>query len=117
MSLDNKYPEAFKINLVKRYFNGERQKDICKEFNISKSTFWGWECKYGPLVKKEWQLGTEIEISENNDYIDIRRACNSAIKSSVIQESKDIIRIFLDGYVVICNIVNFKYVMEVIKHG
>ena len=94
MSLDNKYPEAFKINLVKRYFNGERQKDICKEFNISKSTFWGWECKYGPLVKKEWQLGTEIEISENNDYIDIRRACNSAIKSyslisTILQSTKE----------------------------
>lgn len=117
MSLCNAYPESFKINVVKRYLNGEMQKDLCKEFNLAKSTLWGWCCKYQPLINKERELKEDVLVSENNDYVDIRLACNEALKSSVIQESKNIIRIFLDGFVVICNIENLKFVMEVIKHG
>ena len=38
--------EEFKIDLVKQYLQGKRQKDICKEYGVAKSTMWGWICKY-----------------------------------------------------------------------
>ena len=35
-SINNAYPETYKIELVKRYLNGEMQKKIVKEHNIAK---------------------------------------------------------------------------------
>lgn len=49
----NKYLEEFKIDLVKQYFSGRPKKDICNEFGVAKSTFWGWMCKYGHMVQKD----------------------------------------------------------------
>ena len=49
-SINNAYPETYKIELVKRYLNGEMQKKIVKEHNIAKSTFYSWVCKYSSLI-------------------------------------------------------------------
>lgn len=114
--ITNTYPEAFKISLVRRYLNGELQKNLCKEFNIAKSTFWGWTCKYEKLILKEREISSKIDVSEDSCFVDIRRACTSNIKSSVIQDSKDTVRIFLDGYAIICNIANLKDVLKVINN-
>ena len=37
---DNKYLEAFKIDLVKQYLQGKQKKDICKEYGVAKSIMW-----------------------------------------------------------------------------
>lgn len=42
---NNKYSEVFKIEMVKRYLNGEKQKDICEEQGIYKSILWGMDTK------------------------------------------------------------------------
>ena len=72
--ITNTYPEAFKIRLVRRYLNGELQKNLCKEFNISKSTFWGWTCKYEKLILKEREISSKIDVSKDSCFVDIRRA-------------------------------------------
>lgn len=71
MARDNKYPESFKIGLVKRYLNGELAKDICEEQGVANSTFWGWNQKYSGMILKEWKVEPEdIEVEE--EFIDIR---------------------------------------------
>lgn len=49
---NNEYLEIFKIQAGKRIYSGERQKSLCQEIRISKSTLWGWKCKYGNLIEK-----------------------------------------------------------------
>lgn len=53
---NNEYLEEFKIQAVRRIYAGERQKELCKELGISKSTLWGWKCKYGFLADKELEI-------------------------------------------------------------
>ena len=57
---NNEYLEGYKIQAVKRIYAGESQKELCKELGISKSTLWGWKCKYGILINKE--LEKEIKM-------------------------------------------------------
>lgn len=115
-SINNAYPETYKIELVKRYLNGEMQKNIVKEHNIAKSTFYSWVCKYSSLILQKWKIGKEVEVSEDNTFVDIRRACETSIKTSVVQGSKDIVRIFVDGFAIICDISQLNNVLEVLNH-
>ena len=52
----NKYLEEFKIKPVKQYFSGRPNKDICDDYKIARSTLWGWICKYGHMVQKDWEV-------------------------------------------------------------
>lgn len=52
----NKYLEEFKIDPVKQYFSGRPNKDICDDYKIARSTLWGWICKYGHMVQKDWEV-------------------------------------------------------------
>lgn len=70
---NNKYPETLKIELVKRYLNGEQKVKICREYGIAKSTMWGWICKYQGMILKEWEI-EGIEPDKNSCYVDIRKA-------------------------------------------
>ena len=105
-SINNAYPETYKIELVKRYLNGEMQKKIVKEHNIAKSS----------LILQKRKIGKEVEVSEDNTFVDIRRACETSIKTSVGQGSKDIVRIFVDGFAIICDISQLNNVLEVLNH-
>ena len=113
---NNKYPEVFKIEMVKRYLNGEKQKDICEEQGIYKSTFWGWTQKYTHKILEMWKV-QEKDIEETEEFVDIRRASEKVINSSIVKQSKDIVRIFINGYCVLCNIDNLERVMKVINNG
>ena len=61
-SINNAYPETYKIELVKRYLNGEMQKKIVKEHNIAKSTFYNLVCKYSSLILQKRKSGKEVEV-------------------------------------------------------
>lgn len=112
---NNQYPETLKIELVKKYLNGEQKKKICQEYGIAKSTMWGWICKYQGLIMNEWKL-EGMEISEDNCYVDIRKASEKIIDSSVVQASKNIVRIFINGYAIICDISMLAKVKKVIEN-
>lgn len=111
----NSYPEDFKIKLVKEYLHGKKKVEICSEYGIAKSTFWGWICKYQNLIFKEWKIEEPV-VSDNEAFVDIRPAAESAIKSTVIQGSKDIVRIFINGYAIVCDITNLKSVLRMINN-
>ena len=67
----NEYLEGFKIQAVKRIYAGESQKALCQELGISKSTLWGWKCKYGFIVEKE--LKTKEKPTKERDFVEILR--------------------------------------------
>lgn len=112
---NNKYPETLKIELVKRYLNGEQKVKICREYGIAKSTMWGWICKYQGMILKEWEI-EGIEPEKNSCYVDIRKASEQVLNSSVVQASKNIIRIFINGYAIICDIEMLGKVKKVIEN-
>ncbi|MCB9499033.1 MAG: helix-turn-helix domain-containing protein [Erysipelotrichaceae bacterium] len=109
------YLESFKINLVKKYLNGENKAKICKEFNVSKSTMWGWICKYGDMVRKTRQL--EEKVTATEEFIDITRPLKkAATEEKIIYASNSTIRIFKNGYSILCDIDRLKEVLEVIQN-
>lgn len=112
----NKYPEEFKIELIRRYFNGEKRNELCKKYSIAKSTFWGRMCKYSSLVYKKFEFEIKSEVSEDLAFVDIRRKCEDTIKSTIIHQNDDIIRIFVNGYAILCTNKTFKYVIEVLNN-
>ena len=69
MAKNNEYLESFKIEMVRKYMTSESKKDICQKYGISKSTFWGWKCKYGDLISKE--LATDAKPERRGNFVDI----------------------------------------------
>lgn len=111
----NFYLEEFKIDLVKQYFSGKKKKDICQEYKVSKSTLWGWICKYGNLVQKDWKI-TE-GIFQEGEFIDITFPIKEEIKKqTVINTTNESVRIFKNGYSIICHISKLDEVMRIIKN-
>lgn len=117
MVISNKYPEAFKIALVKRYLNGEKQKKLCAEYHIAKSTLWGWTCKYQNLIFREWEIKADAPVSESGMFVDIRKKTEESIKSSIIQQTDNNVRIFVNGYAIICSINRLNDVLRIINNG
>ena len=48
----NKYLEEFKIDLVKQYFSGRPNKDICDDYKIAKSTLGAGYASTGTWSRK-----------------------------------------------------------------
>ncbi len=110
----NKYLEEFKIDLVKQYFNGRPNKDICNEYKVAKSTLWCWICKYGHMVQKDWEVKGIESVGE--EYVDITAPMKKeATEMSVIQTTNGTIRIFKNGYSIICHISKLDAVMRIIS--
>ena len=117
MAICNKYPEHFKIGCVKRYLYGEMKKDICEEFGLAKSIIWAWICKYFVLINREWEINPELlTTDENAEFIDIRLASEKAIKSSVVECKDNTIKIFDNGFAIVCTKKSFKDVMEMLSN-
>ncbi|MGN1384653.1 MAG: transposase [Clostridia bacterium] len=112
---NNKYLEEFKIDLVKQFLNGRQKKEICEEYGVAKSTLWGWICKYSGLVEKSW----EVEGIENIDeeYIDITLPIKKEyVENSMIKTTNETVRVFKNGYSIICHISKLSKVMKVISN-
>ncbi len=111
----NKYLEEFKIDLVKQHLNGRQQKDICNEYKVAQSTFWGWVCKYSHIVMKDWDVkGVE---SVDGEYVDITAPMKKeATEMSMIQTSNETVRVFKNGYSIICHISKLDAVMRIISN-
>ena len=50
MAKDNSYLTSFKIDLVRQVMKGHELKAVAEKYAVSKSTLWGWKCKYGQMV-------------------------------------------------------------------
>lgn len=47
------YPEAFKTNIVRRYENGEKIKDLSQELHIAQSTIYRWRKEYRTIKARK----------------------------------------------------------------
>ena len=65
----NKYLEEFKIDLVKQYFSGRPNKDICDDYKIARSTLWSWIYKYGHMIQKDWKVSGVGSVDVDRDNI------------------------------------------------
>ena len=111
----NTYLEEFKIDIVKQYLSGKQQKDLHDEYGLSKSTIYTWICKYRQLVEKEWEI-KDVHIV-NQEYIDITVPFKKEIKEQTyIKTSNETVRIFKNGYSIICHISKLDKVLKVIEN-
>lgn len=112
---DNKYLEEFKIDVVKQYLQGKQKKDICKEYGIAKSTMWGWICKYTNLIEESWKVKAIETFGE--EYVDITTPLKKEYKDrTIINTTNETVRVFKNGYSILCHISKLEKVMRIINN-
>lgn len=111
---NKEYLEEFKIQAVKRIYAGGSQKGLCQELGISKSTLWGWKCKYGLIVDKE--LETKEKPVQENEFIEIIKPMKETKHKPIYQyETANTVIIEYKGFKIICEIQKLNQVMEILK--
>ena len=66
MAKDNSYLTSFKIDLVRQAMEGHELKAVAQKYGVSKSTLWGWKCKYGQMVCSEWARKEPTRMSDGD---------------------------------------------------
>lgn len=111
---NNKYLVEFKIDVVKQYLQGRQKKEICEEYGIAKSTMWGWICKYAHLIEKTWEVKGVEKVDD--EYVDITVPLKKENKEgTIIKTTNETIRIFKNGYSILCHISKLSKVMRIIN--
>ena len=57
-----RFTETQIVSVLKEYENGRAVLDICREFGISKATFFNWKSKYGGIEVPELKRLKELEL-------------------------------------------------------
>lgn len=112
---NNEYIEEFKIQAVRRIYSGESQKMLCNELGISKSTLWGWKCKYHTLIESELKT-IEKPIREKR-FVEIIRPMKETKTRPLFRYQKDnIVEIDYKGYNLFCDVSNLKRTLEMLNN-
>ena len=110
----NEYLEEYKIQAVRRIFAGESQKALCQELGISKSTLWGWKCKYGYVLGKE--LKTKEKPVQEKDFVEIIKPMKETKHKPIYRyETANTVIIEYKGYKIICEIQKLNQVLEILQ--
>jgi putative transposase len=56
-----KYSEGQIVRILKEYEAGKQTRDICREYGISKATFYNWKKKYGGMDAGQLKRLKELE--------------------------------------------------------
>ena len=56
-----RFTETQIVGVLKEYENGRAVLDICREYGISKATFFNWKSKYGGMEVPELRRLKELE--------------------------------------------------------
>jgi putative transposase len=56
-----KFKESQIINILKEYESGRDVKDLCREYGISKATFYNWKKKYSGMDASQLKRLKELE--------------------------------------------------------
>ena len=56
-----KFTETQIVNALKEYEAGKSSSDLCREFGISKATFYNWSKKYGGMESQDLKRLKELE--------------------------------------------------------
>ena len=94
MAKDNSYLTSFKIDLVRQVMEGHELKAVAQKYGVSKSTLWGWKCKYGQMVCSEWGLSEKARPTDG-DFVDVVAPAREAA------EGRAPLREFRSGAVVV----------------
>ena len=57
-----RFTETQIVGVLKEYENGRAILDICREYGISKATFFNWKSKYGGMEVPELKRLKELEL-------------------------------------------------------
>ena len=57
----SRFKETQIVSILKRYENGEKVVDLCREYGFSQPTFYAWKQKYGGLEANELLRLKELE--------------------------------------------------------
>lgn len=57
-----RFTETQIVGVLKEYENGRAVLDICREYGISKATFFNWKSKYGGIEIPELKRLKELEV-------------------------------------------------------
>jgi len=82
MAKDNSYLTSFKIDLVRQVMEGHELKAVAQKYGVSKSTLWGWKCKYGQMVCSEWGLSEKARPTDG-DFVDVVAPARETAKDPV----------------------------------
>ena len=75
---------------------------------------WGWICKYTNLIEKSWEV-KGIETFED-EYIDITMPLKDEYKDrTIINTMNETVRVFKNGYSILCHISKLEKVMRIIN--
>ncbi len=111
---NNEYLETFKMQAVKRIYAGESQKELCEELGISKSTLWGWKCKYGSIIEKK--LEVKEKPMEEKGFVEVIKPMKETKHKPIYRyETANTAIIEYKGYKIICEIQKLNQVMEILK--
>jgi hypothetical protein len=76
---------------------------------------WGWICKYSSLIEKEWTIDDVKEANE--EFIDITRPMKKAANNEkIVYASNSTVRLFKNGYSILCDISRLKEVIKAISN-
>jgi putative transposase len=56
-----KFKESQIINILKEYESGREVKDLCREYGISRATFYNWKKKYSGMDASQLKRLKELE--------------------------------------------------------
>jgi putative transposase len=57
-----RFTETQIVGVLKEYENGRAVLDVCREYGISKATFFNWKSKYGGMEVPELKRLKELEL-------------------------------------------------------
>ena len=56
-----RFSETQIVSIIKRYENGEKAVDLCREYGISQPTFYNWKQKYAGMEIRELTRMKDLE--------------------------------------------------------
>jgi putative transposase len=60
--MKKRFTEEQIIGILKQQESGVKTADVCREYNISQNTFYGWKSKYGGLSVSEAKRLKALEV-------------------------------------------------------
>lgn len=112
---NNEYLESFKIQIVRKVLSGERVYRISKEYNIAKSTIWGWRMKYTPLLAHEFETVEKPEGA--GDFIDITAPLKETKEAPTLRYiSPTTVTLIAKGYTLTFDVDNLNRVLELLGY-
>lgn len=112
---NNEYLESFKIQIVRKILSGERVYRISKEYNIAKSTIWGWRMKYTPLLAPEFE--TVEKPVEAGEFVDITAPMRETKENPTLRYiGPSTVSLIVNGYTLTCDVSNLNRVLEMLGY-